>query len=168
MLSIVFIHGLGGSRFDYKVIIKCLKQHNYNKFYEFTYNDNKSLKDIAKDFNNYIKNIKGEKVIIGLSQGGIIARLIKQNAKIITICTPHKGSLTAYLSKRYKDLRPNSELLKTLKNNNIYSIYTPFDFVVFPGWNAKYGKSKITYSLLHPLAFQSKTSLNFILEVINE
>ena len=185
MNPILFIHGLGGGEQHYQPIIKYLRERGINKFYEFSYDNRIGLAPIkanAKELAEFIrKNIKEEAInIIGLSHGGIIALVYlkyyknKNVEKIFTICTPHKGSRLANKINLpgIVDLRPNSKLLEELENFvkenkiDIYSVYTPFDLMVLPGWYArsKYGKQKIVFAPTHPLAFSWSATLKFIYE----
>jgi len=184
MNPILFIHGFGGKAKEYRPIMKYLEERGINDFYEFNY-DNKygfsPIKVIAKELAEFIENNIKEKEsinIIALSQGGIIAlaylKFYKNInvGKIFTICSPHKGSRLARIAKLpgLIDLQPGSELLRELedfgqKNKlNVYSLYTPFDLMVFPGWNAraKYGKRKIIFAPTHPVAFSWPETKRFI------
>ena len=188
-LPIIFIHGLGGGPFQYKPIIRFLKKNGFNEFHEFEYKrkfGNVSLNSICDEFAEFVRsNVKNKKInIIGISQGGIIARLYiqyksdKKVCKCITLCTPHQGSLMAYLTNLpgFLELRPKSDLLKKLQKSSdnkvsYYSVYTPFDLTVFPGINAKLKGAKRTKRIaapLHALAIWWKPTLNFILESLNE
>ncbi|MCX6720101.1 MAG: hypothetical protein NTV36_03295 [Candidatus Staskawiczbacteria bacterium] len=183
MEPILFVHGLGGGEQHYQPIIKYLKEKGINNFYEFNYDNRIGLspiKIIAKELAEFIdKNVKEEGItIIGLSQGGIIALAYmkyypnKIVNKLFTICTPHKGSKLAKILNLpgIVDLRPSSKLLEELEvfveesKTNIYSVYTPFDLMVFPGWNArsKFGKQKIVFAPTHPGAFSWPATLEFI------
>lgn len=183
MEPILFIHGWGADKKQYQPIIKYLKNKGINNFYEFEYENTIGfvpIKSIAKEAAEFInKNIKEDGInIIGISQGGIIALAYlkyyknKNIKKLFTLCTPHKGSLLANIMNLpgLIDLRKNSELLNELEifvqkeKIDIYSVYTPFDLMVFPGWNAKskHGKNKIIFALTHPAAFSSLSTLKFI------
>jgi len=180
---ILFIHGIVGNEDQYQPIIKYLHKRGASRFYKFGYSNKfglTSIKVAAKELAEYIKdNIKEEKInIIAMSQGGIIALTYlkyfknKNINKIFTICSPHKGSILAKILnlRGLIDLRPQSDLLKELEifvkenNTKLYSIYTPFDLVVFPGWNAKsnYGIKKIIFSPGHTSSFSWPTTLKFI------
>ena len=194
MDPIVFVHGIVGDATQYQPIIKYLKKKGINNFYEFTYESRIGLspiKEIAKELADYIKeNIKPtfakssgvakeENInIIAFSQGGIIAltylkyyKNINVN-KIFTICSPHRGSQLAYLLNLpgFIDLRPGSELLNELENFTkgngikIYSLYTPMDLVVLPGWSGKIknGKTKMILAPTHAAAFSWPSTLKFI------
>lgn len=183
MDPILFIHGIVGNEEQYQPLIKFLKGKGINNFYEFTYTNKfglASLKVAAKELADFIeKNVKEKSInIVAISQGGIIAltylkyyKNININ-KLFTLCSPHKGSLLAKVFdlKGLIDLRPNSPLLKELdsflKDHKIdlYSIYTPFDLVVFPGWNARasHGKKKIIFSPGHVASFSWPEMMKFI------
>jgi triacylglycerol lipase len=183
MNAILLIHGLGGYVGQYQPIVKFLKKKGFDKFYQFSYSNRfgfSSLRLAAKELAEYIdKNVKEDEIdIIALSQGGIIGLtyLMEHKAKKInkffTVCSPHKGSKLAKILDLpgIVDLRPNSKLIKELeefvKNSkiNLYSIYTPFDLMVFPGWNAKsaHGKKKIIFAPTHPSAFSWPATIKFI------
>lgn len=187
MNPILFIHGFGGYCSQYKPIQDYLKKNSISNFYEFNY-DNKfglcHIKELAEDLAKFIKdNIKEKSInIIGYSQGGIIAlAYLKyyQNIeveKVFTICTPHKGSRLANIKSiilpGIVDLRPESTLLKEVEmfcvacDSEIYAIYTPFDLMVFPGWNAKHkhGINKIIFAPTHNVAFFWPSTKKFILK----
>ncbi|MCX6722992.1 MAG: hypothetical protein NT094_02870 [Candidatus Staskawiczbacteria bacterium] len=183
MNPILFVHGIVGDAKQYQPIIKYLRKKGINNFYEFSYESRigiHPIKVIAEELADYIKeNVKEENInIIAFSQGGIIALAYlkffknKDIDKIFTICSPHKGSALAYLLNLpgFIDLRPNSKLLKELEDFtqgnkiNIYSLYTPLDLVVLPGWNAKpkHGQTKMVLAPTHTSAFSWPSTMDFI------
>lgn len=183
MESILFIHGFGSGKGQYRSIKNYLSKKGVNSFYEFCYKKKfgqVSIKEIAKELSEFISNnVKNKKInIVAFSQGGIIAlaylKYYKNTdvRKLFTICSPHKGSVWAYLLglPGFLDLRPNSDILKELElfaeknETDIYSVYTPFDLTVFPGWNAKpkYGKTKLIFAPAHPVAFFWPATKEFI------
>jgi triacylglycerol lipase len=183
---ILFIHGFGGGKYEYQPVIRFLKKHSNPVCYEFVYKDKfgqSSMKLIAEDLHKYIvKNIPEQELdIIGFSQGGIIARYYishysdKKINKCITLCTPHSGSLMAYVGffPGIKELQPNSLLLKDLDTGKAeyYAVYNPLDLFVFPGWHAKFKfakENKRVFALLHQLTFWNKRTLNFISSVLEK
>jgi len=185
MNPIIFVHGIGGDRKQYKPIMDYLRKNNINNFYEFNYVNKFGfchIKDLAEELAEFIKdNVKEKAVnIIGFSQGGIIAlaylRFYKnaEVEKLFTVCTPHRGSKLAKIMSLpgFVDLRPGSDLLKELEKftinceTEIYALYTPLDIMVFPGWNArqKHGKNKIIFAPEHNVAFSWLTTKKFILK----
>ena len=183
MDPILFIHGFGSNDKQYQPIIRYLEQKGIENFYEFIYDSSVGLhpiKTIAKELSEYIsENVKEENInIIGINQGGIIALTYlkfyknKNIKKLFTLCSPHKGSRLAKLLNLpgVIDLRPNSQLLKELETFaqsekiDMYSVYTPFDLMIFPGWNGrpKYGKKKIILAPAHPVAFFWPATKKFI------
>jgi triacylglycerol lipase len=180
---ILFIHGFAGGKYEFRPIINHLKNKGFSKFYQFTYKKRFCqipIRVIAKQLSDFVtSNISEDKIdIIGISQGGIIAEYYlkhfnkKEIRTLFTLCTPHKGSIMAYISGKpgFIDLRPRSKVLieaeEFMKKSKtkLFSVYTPFDLMVFPGWNANpgHGKIKKVYAPLHPLAFWIPSTLKFI------
>ncbi len=184
-MNVLFIHGFGGGKHEYIPIQLYLKSkfpdvifHNF--LYEKRFGQ-VHIEDIAKELGEYIKSrsLKEKIFVVAISQGGIIFREmirifpeLKNNIeKVVTLCTPHKGSLMAYLlnAKGSIDLRPNSRLLKLLDSHydglKYYSVYNPLDLMVFPGTNAIFNMAiinKKVWALSHPLTFYAPQTLKFI------
>lgn len=177
---IVFIHGFGGGSYEYKPIIRYLKKHDDPVCYEFCYKKKfgqVSLKVIAQELHEFILAhvTEPELDIVAISQGGVIARYYiahyqdRKIRKCITLCSPHQGSLLAYIGilPGIKELQPSSSFLKELdvKNAEYYAVYNPADLMVLPGWFAKLREAKENkkvFSLLHPFTFSDRTTLKFI------
>jgi len=188
---ILFIHGFGGSKKEFEPIKKYLQEYGFNNFYDFCY-DKKigqvSLSEIGDDLIEFVRiNVKENKVdIIGVSQGGLLARYFIVGSKIkvskcITLCTPHKGSKSANIWNLpgLVDLRPNSKFLielltkedKSKSISKFYCVYNPFDLMVFPGSNAKFSKAEKNLKVstpLHQLSFSHKKALEFIVNSLKE
>ena len=94
---------------NYDALIKALEDNGLKRnedFYVWNYDWRKPLKDISNDLNIFInQNIKnGEKVdLIGHSLGGVVSRIWAENnvnneklGKVITVSSPHLGSLETY------------------------------------------------------------------------
>ncbi len=177
---VVFIHGFKGGTHEYQQIIKYLNIYGDAVCYEFSYNEKfgqVSLKNIAEKLHEFIlaNCVESEIDIVALSQGGVIARYYigkyhdRKIRKCITICTPHHGSLLAYLGifPGIKELQPRSLFLKELDTNHAeyYAVYNPLDLMVFPGWSgifARAKENKRVVSLFHPLTFSHPETLAFI------
>jgi len=99
--------------------------------------------------------------ILGFSMGGIIGRYwiqkfkgYKRTRRLISIGSPHKGTLMAQLIPKYpfrgiSEMKINSKLLKELEDNDSFlddieciNFFTYWDLMVFPGWwtNLNFGK----------------------------
>lgn len=96
----------------------------------------------AKILENFLRHNKLSNVtIIAHSKGGLIAKYFIDNSqlrskveKIISISTPYKGSIMAYLIGD-KDMFPDSEVIRNFKvnNNSIFTqLYPLFDNHVIP------------------------------------
>ena len=179
MEPILFIHGFSGGRFHYLPIENYLKKKGIRKIYEFNYKNKfwqVSLREIAKELDKFIDNNVKEKQIsiVAISQGGLIAHHYVQNhknnvKKCISVCTPYKGvwwaTIFSFLNQGLKDLSIKSNFIKEINANmkkesrkvKLYSIWTPFDIIVFPGVSAKLkgSKSKRVLAIEHHLAFWS-------------
>lgn len=183
MRSVLFIHGFGGDRRQYQPIIRFLQRNGFSRFYEFEYQPKHGqvpIAEIVQQLSTYIRqNIREEEIdCVAISQGGIIARYFVQHhhprliRRCITLCSPHHGSFTSYLLPRkgLRDLRPGSALLQQLNqaddDTEYFCVWTPFDLMVVPGHSGRLLQAKRNlrvWSLLHPLAFTSRTTLRFIL-----
>ncbi|MFA6463926.1 MAG: alpha/beta fold hydrolase [Candidatus Paceibacterota bacterium] len=188
--NILFIHGFGGGSYEFKPIKSFLKKKFTEEiiFFDFVYEKRfgqVELENIAELLKTFIENNLKDKnfSVIAISQGGIIWRifalknryLTKKVEKVITLCTPHNGSLWANLLNLpgVKDLRKNSQILNRINELDdgleYYSVYNPLDLMVFPGTNAIFKKAKINkrvFDWLHPLTFWNKKTLNFIEETL--
>jgi len=93
---------------NYDMLIKGLEKNGLEKgkdYYVWNYDWRKPLSQIVDDFNSYMLSLnldKGEKInLVGHSLGGLVSRIWSQdNAstvdKVITLGSPHYGSVKAY------------------------------------------------------------------------
>ncbi len=96
--------------------------------------------------------------IVGFSMGAIVARYYLQNlgaasrcSHLITLAAPHNGSYWAYLpypTKGMRQLRPNSEFLKSLQSGEqtldgiqLYSFWSPLDTSIVPSTSSRWGRA---------------------------
>ncbi len=135
MKHIVFLHGLGSHGVTMRFIQSYFNLFSgYNtysfSYYSITSNINQIISYIENLFNNHFSS-NDEVCIIGHSLGGIIAAKIASSnllnckvSKIITLGSPHNGSLLAnkiisclpYIGKTFP-------IVAELSNNNIYKEY---------------------------------------------
>ena len=123
-----------------------------------------SILDLTNKLNELILEKYGlekELDILGFSMGGIIGRHwlqkfngYKRTRRLISIGSPHKGTLMAQLIPNYpfrgiSEMKINSKFLRGLANNDVFlnnieciNFFTYCDLMVFPGWwtNLNFGK----------------------------
>lgn len=150
-------------------------------------NGTQSIEALAVQLSIYIQentNSSDRIDLIGFSMGGLVCRYYLQHIdglvrtdKIITISTPHLGTLAAFLLPGIgvKQMRPESEFLKNLNAGikqlqkiDFVSFYTPFDLIVIPAKSSviPFAKNYKVMSLLHPLMVSDKMLLNKIVLVL--
>ena len=113
--------------------------------------------------------------LIGFSMGGLIARHYLQQLdgakrcdRLITISSPHQGTLTAWLhpSKGAKQMRPGSGFLKDLAATEsrlgeipVISYRTPFDLMILPSRSSEWQRANnLSFTvLLHPMMPSAKS-----------
>lgn len=181
---IVFIHGFGGGSYEYWPIRRFLQKKGMTSCYEFSYTEKigqVSLKKTAWQLNAFLQSLPDPEFdIVALSQGGIIARLAiahligKKIRMCVTVCTPHHGSLLAYVGflPGIRELRPGSPLFQELDTSRAkyYAVWNPLDMMVIPGSSAKFEyaqENKKVVALLHPLTFSHPETLKFIFEKLS-
>lgn len=139
---VILIHGSSVSDWQWVVAKWYLYMNNISFMsikYDYTQKITKSAQNIVEKINPLIKN---DIILIGHSQGGLIARFIhdKINAKMTFLLnTPQKGAsiinwlYSEYNSPHYKnDMRIGSDFIRNLPCSNsshIYEIYGINDFV---------------------------------------
>ncbi len=123
-----------------------------------------SIIDLANILNDLILEKYGSKKeldILGFSMGGLIGRYwlqkfngYKRTRKLISIGSPHKGTLMAQLVPKYpfrgiSEMKIKSNFLRELEKNDFFlheieciNFFTYWDLMVFPGWwtNLNFGK----------------------------
>jgi triacylglycerol lipase len=115
--------------------------------------------------------------LIGFSMGGLVARHYlqerdgaKQCERLITISSPHHGTLTAWLypGMGARQMRPGSEFFSNLAatesrlgNIQLFSYRTPLDLMILPSRSSTWQRAtNLDFAvLLHPLMLHSKPVL---------
>lgn len=96
--------------------------------------------------------------VVGFSMGGIVGRYyvqrlggIQRVQRLITVASPHQGTLSAYTSSRLGSvqMRPNSSFLQELNEDiamleqlNFTSIWTPLDLMILPAHSSQIAVGK--------------------------
>ncbi|MEI6860302.1 MAG: lipase [Shewanella sp.] len=190
--KLVLVHGIFNTR---SVMIWMKKQFESQGFECFTptlkpFDGRKGVEYAANNLKNQIDNRYGEHqtiVVIGYSMGGIVARYYLQHLEgysrtshLFTVSSPHRGSYTAYLpypSKAMKQLRPDSDLLRSLDESvgkldglKLYSYRTSIDCIVIPSTSSHWdlAENKKFFVIMHLFMIFSRKITNEILARLNE
>lgn len=125
-------------------------------------------------------------ILVGFSMGGIVSRYYLQRLgglervkQFISISTPHRGTLTAYLNHNpaVRQLRPNSEFLTDLNGDagrlqqvNHISLWTPFDLMILPATSSKIdnGRNVVIPAPMHYLMLRNRRCWAAVAEICNE
>jgi triacylglycerol lipase len=151
--SVVLVHGITDTAAIFNLMVDRLERLGW-KVYSLDLvpaNGDRGLDLLAQQLANFIDlNLPRSQPfdLVGFSMGGIVSRYYVQRMggidrvqRFITISSPHKGTLAAYLSQRpgCMQMRPNSGFLNDLNRDmsmleriNFTSIWTPLDVIIMP------------------------------------
>ena len=149
-----------------------------------------SILDLTNKLNELILEKYGlekEIDILGFSMGGIIGRSwlqkfngCKRTRRLISIGSPHKGTLMAQLIPEYpfkgiSEMKINSKFLRGLANKDFFfddieciNFFTYWDRMVFPGWwtNLNFGKKRSVKVYKHRNFVRNKSVVDKIIDEI--
>ena len=142
-----------------------------------------SILDLTNKLNELILKKYGlekEIDILGFSMGGIIGRYwlqqfngYKRTRRLISIGSPHKGTLMAQLIPKYpfkgiSEMKINSKFLGELADIECINFFTYWDMMVFPGWwtNLKFGKKIAVKVYKHRNLVRNKSVVDKIIDEI--
>jgi triacylglycerol esterase/lipase EstA (alpha/beta hydrolase family) len=123
---VVFVHGLGGSRGNFLPMLFFFRAMGRQRCLPMSFEDSSSVSSMAAQLRAAILEADAEGLGVDLvchSMGGIVARVALEDAAVagkvahlVTLGTPHSGSLLARYAQTEKilDLRPDSELMERL------------------------------------------------------
>ncbi len=158
MNPVILLHGLGDrARLFRHLVAKLDTDGRETHAFDFVPNGGQApLEHLAKQAANYIETHVAPHQpidIVGFSMGGIVARYYLQRLggldrthRLITIGSPHGGTLTAHLLPRHgaRQMRPRSTFLKDLNHDvhrlghlKVASIWTPYDLMILPTASAR-------------------------------
>ncbi len=141
------------------------------------------LDELARQIGDFVDRVfaAGQRFdLIGFSMGGLVCRYYLQRLgglarvqRFITISTPHRGSLLAWLipNAGCRQMRPGSEFLRDLESDaerlrelEFTSLWTPFDLVILPAHSSvlPIGSCRRLWCLAHPLMIWQKGCLRAI------
>lgn len=122
--------------------------------------------------------------LVGFSMGGIVSRYYLQQLdgrkrvqKLITISSPHKGTLTgyAYPTKGAQQMAYRSAFIKQLEANDhllegmeIHSFWTPFDVMIIPYTSSQWqlARGKQFYAIAHPFMLIDDAVISEIVRLV--
>ena len=189
---IILIHGLWNTSSIFSSITSKLDEIGI-EYFAPTLNHSygiTSIIDLSKILNELILEKYGlekEIDILGFSMGGIIGRYwlqkfngYKRTRRLISIGSPHKGTLMAQLVPKYpfrgiSEMKINSKFLRELAKNDFFldgieciSFFTYWDLMVFPGWwtNLNLGKKISVKVFKHRNLVSNKTVIDSIINEI--
>jgi triacylglycerol lipase len=188
-VNILLLHGFLGSPGNFDPLREYFSKRGHGiAYFDYYYSESigqKSFTQLSDGLAAYVhKELDGEKFsIIAFSQGGILFRtfamrypeLTDQVEKVITVCTPHYGSLWANVEygPGIADLKPGSELLKTLNSYDdhlpYYAVYNPIDEVVVPGTSGKFERAKQVKEVsrfMHHLTLSDPNTMEFVEKIL--
>jgi len=155
------------------------------------------IENLSRSFTSFLS--KGNKLILekyglekeidilGFSMGGIIGRYWlqkfnghKRTRRLISIGSPHKGTLMAQLVPKYpfrgiSEMKINSKFLRELENNDFFlddieciNFFTYWDMMVFPSWwtNLNFGKKISVKVYKHRNLVRNKSVVEKIIDEI--
>jgi triacylglycerol lipase len=124
--------------------------------------------------------------IIAFSMGGLVARYYIQRLggidrvqRLITLSSPHRGTLAAYFSARpgCVQMRPHSKFIQDLASDvgilnrlKFTSIWTPFDLIILPPSSSQIGiGTEIMFPVAaHPLMVFDRRCLESIADALSQ
>ena len=149
-----------------------------------------SIHDLTNTLNELILEKYGleeELDILGFSMGGIIGRYwiqkfkgYKRTRRLITIGSPHKGTLIAQFVPKFpfrgiSEMKIKSKFLRELANTDFFlndveciSFFTYWDLMVFPSWwtNLNFGEKISVKVYKHRNLVRNRFSVEKIIEKI--
>lgn len=161
---IVLVHGIGDNRSAFAVLSGALRRRGFGVVHAVNYSVLTALTgDVRRSaalFGEHVERIceltGSDRVhVVGHSLGGLIARYYVQRLRgdarvrtLVTLGTPHGGTLTAYLfpTPLTRQLRPGSDLLSELAESTepcrpcrtrFVVVWSELDQVVVPQRNAR-------------------------------
>jgi len=187
---VLLIHGI----FDTKAIFKTMTTHLTKRGWDvhslnlIPHDGRFGLEALAKQVADYInQTFPPEQAIdlIGFSMGGIVSRYyiqrlggIERVQRLITISSPHHGTITGYLypTLAASQMRSNSPFLEDLNRDleildriNFTSIWTPLDGMIVPAQSSQMpiGEEFTVNVFLHAWMVTDPKSLTLVEKALN-
>jgi pimeloyl-ACP methyl ester carboxylesterase len=150
---VVLLHGYFHNRSGFDYLSSELRQHGFRWVHGMNYNPlGAPVAELAERFARCVEDVmkvSGEpKVhVVGHSLGGVIVRWFVEQLggadvvdTCVTIGTPHKGTLAAYLGvgQAARDMRPGSKVVRALERSlrrsrvRYVNLYSDLDILIVP------------------------------------
>lgn len=189
--SVVLVHGMTDTSAVFKPMTRFLEQRGWrvHSLDLMPSNGDLELDHLATQLEQFITaNLLGEQSfdLVGFSMGGLVSRYYVQRLgglervqRLVTIASPHNGTLAAHLSKRpgCVQMRPNSTFLLDL-NRDIHqleklrftSIWTPMDLMIVPAHSSivPVGRNLKVSVPLHAWMVSDTRAINVVTTVLEE
>ncbi|QOV24140.1 esterase/lipase family protein [Anabaenopsis elenkinii] len=189
--SVLLIHGIEDTGAVFNTMASYLRQMGWPVYTLDLVPNNATLglDILAQQVSDYVLNNFAPQQpidLVGFSMGGIVSRYyvqklggFKRVQRLITISSPHHGTLMAYASQRQGclQMRSNSQFLQDLNTDaqildllNFTSIWTPYDLMIVPAKSSQMpvGKEIIVRVLLHPAMLTDPKSLAAVASALRE
>jgi triacylglycerol lipase len=189
--SVLLIHGIEDTGAVFNTMASYLRQLGWPVYTLDLVPNNATLglDILAQQVSDYVLNNFAPQQpidLVGFSMGGIVSRYyvqrlggFKRVQRLITISSPHHGTLMAYASQRQGclQMRSNSQFLQELNTDahileqlNFTSIWTPYDLMIVPAKSSQMpvGKEIIVRVLLHPAMLTDPRSLGAVASALTE
>ncbi len=189
--SVLLIHGIEDTGAVFNTMASYLRQMGWPVYTLDLVPNNATLglDILAQQISDYVLNNFAPQQpidLVGFSMGGIVSRYyvqklggFKRVQRLITISSPHHGTLMAYASQRQGclQMRSNSQFLQDLNTDaqildrlNFTSIWTPYDLMIVPAKSSQMpvGKEIIVRVLLHPAMLTDPKSLAAVVSALRE
>jgi triacylglycerol lipase len=189
--QVVLLHGLGDTAALFDRLCNYLEERGWttHRFDLVPRWGGAALEKPARQVASYIDRTfpDGEKIdLIGFSMGGLIGRYYIQRlgglarvSRLITISTPHQGTLTAYLhwNRGIRQMRPRSDFLRdlnhdshVLKHIRFTTIWTPWDLMILPAASSVIPEARpVRVGILaHPLMVRDRRVFQIVEQALSE
>lgn len=173
---VLLIHGIDDTQAVMDPLGRYLEERGWRRHaFDMVPSDGKvGFEELARQVQQQVEALKArtgaKKVdLVGFSLGGTVARYYLQVLggaadveRLVTISSPHHGSMTAYLRWNVlgEELRPGSLVYQRLNGDlsalagvRHTAIWTPFDLMIVPAWSSSLpGTREVRIPvILHPL-----------------
>jgi triacylglycerol lipase len=184
---VALIHGYFHNRSGFDYLSRELRRRGFRWIHGMNYNPlGHSVPDLAERFGRYVEDLRrvsgAPRVhVVGHSLGGIVARWFVEELdghKVVDTCvtigTPHRGTLAAYLGvgQAAKDLRPESGVMQRLETSlrrsrvKYVNLYSDLDILILPPSSALLPERRNVHN--HLIEDLGHTSMLLSDELVNQ